>query len=59
LRRPPRERPDDLNRLDDTVQCNDVMFPALQCYLYESAYWTAGAHNCHDIQAEGSSATTG
>jgi uncharacterized protein YcgI (DUF1989 family) len=48
---PPRERPM-VYLLEDTVQCNDVMFPRCSAYLYESAYGMPVHTNCHDIQAE-------
>jgi uncharacterized protein len=48
---PPRERPM-VYLLEDTVQCNDVMFPRCSAYLYESAYGLPVHTNCHDIQAE-------
>jgi uncharacterized protein YcgI (DUF1989 family) len=48
---PPRERPM-VYIMDDTVQCNDVMFPRCSAYLYESVYGLPVHTNCHDIQAE-------
>jgi uncharacterized protein YcgI (DUF1989 family) len=48
---PPRERAM-LLMLEDTVRCNDVMFPRCSAYLYESAYGFHDHTNCHDIQAE-------
>jgi uncharacterized protein YcgI (DUF1989 family) len=48
---PPRERPM-MYLLDDTVECNDVLFPRCSAYLYESAYGLPVHTNCHDIQAE-------
>ncbi|HTP96040.1 MAG TPA: urea carboxylase-associated family protein [Burkholderiales bacterium] len=48
---PPRERPM-VYILDDTVQCNDVLFPRCSAYLYESAYGLPVHTNCHDIQSE-------
>ena len=48
---PPRERAMML-MLEDTVRCNDVMFPRCSAYLYESAYGFHDHTNCHDIQAE-------
>ncbi len=48
---PPRERAMML-MLEDTVRCNDVMFPRCSAYLYESAYGFHKHTNCHDIQAE-------
>src|SRR6195952_1168699 len=48
---PPRERAM-LFMLEDTVRCNDVMFPRCSAYLYESAYGFHDHTNCHDIQAE-------
>lgn len=48
---PPRERAMML-MLEDTVRCNDVLFPRCSAYLYESAYGFAAHTNCHDIQAE-------
>ncbi len=48
---PPREQAMALI-LEDTVRCNDVMFPRCSAYLYETAYGFAAHTNCHDIQAE-------
>ncbi|HEX3139388.1 MAG TPA: urea carboxylase-associated family protein, partial [Rhizobacter sp.] len=48
---PPRERAM-MYLLEDTVRCNDVMFPRCSANLYESAYGFAAHTNCHDIQAE-------
>jgi len=48
---PPRERAM-MYLLEDTAQCNDVMFPRCSAYLYESSYGFAVHTNCHDIQAE-------
>jgi uncharacterized protein len=48
---PPRERAM-MYLLEDTVHCNDVMFPRCSAYLYESAYGLPTHTNCHDIQAE-------
>ena len=48
---PPRERAMML-MLEDTVRCNDVMFPRCSAYLYESAYGFHAHTNCHDIQSE-------
>jgi uncharacterized protein YcgI (DUF1989 family) len=48
---PPRERAM-MYLLEDTAQCNDVMFPRCSAYLYESSYGLAVHTNCHDIQAE-------
>jgi len=48
---PPRERAMML-MLEDTVRCNDVLFPRCSAYLYESAYGFRVHTNCHDIQAE-------
>jgi uncharacterized protein YcgI (DUF1989 family) len=48
---PPRERAM-MFMLEDTVRCNDVMFPRCSAYLYESAYGFHDHTNCHDIQAE-------
>jgi uncharacterized protein YcgI (DUF1989 family) len=48
---PPRERAMML-MLEDTVRCNDVMFPRCSANLYESAYGFHDHTNCHDIQAE-------
>jgi uncharacterized protein YcgI (DUF1989 family) len=48
---PPRERPM-VYILEDTVECNDVMFPRCSAYLYESVYGLPLHTNCHDIQAE-------
>jgi uncharacterized protein len=48
---PPRERAM-MYLLDDTVACNDVMFPRCSANLYESIYGLPVHTNCHDIQAE-------
>ena len=48
---PPRERAL-LYILEDTVGCNDVLFPRCSAYVYESAYGFDAHTNCHDIQAE-------
>ncbi len=48
---PPRERAMMLI-LEDTVRCNDVMFPRCSHNLYESVYGYREHTNCHDIQAE-------
>jgi uncharacterized protein YcgI (DUF1989 family) len=48
---PPRERAM-LLMLEDTVRCNDVLFPRCSAYMYESAYGFKAHTNCHDIQAE-------
>ena len=48
---PPRERAM-MFILEDTVRCNDVMFPRCSANLYESVYGLAVHTNCHDIQAE-------
>ncbi|MGY4827206.1 DUF1989 domain-containing protein [Sphaerotilaceae bacterium SBD11-9] len=48
---PPRERAM-MFLLEDTVRCNDVMFPRCSHNLYESAYGYREHTNCHDIQAE-------
>jgi uncharacterized protein YcgI (DUF1989 family) len=48
---PPRERAMML-MLEDTVRCNDVMFPRCSAFLYESTYGFHDHTNCHDIQAE-------
>ena len=48
---PPRERAM-MYLLEDTVRCNDVMFPRCSANLYESVYGLAVHTNCHDIQAE-------
>lgn len=48
---PPRERAMML-MLEDTVRCNDVLFPRCSAHLYESVYGFRDHTNCHDIQAE-------
>lgn len=48
---PPRERAM-VYILEDTVHCNDVMFPRCSANLYESVYGLPVHTNCHDIQAE-------
>jgi uncharacterized protein YcgI (DUF1989 family) len=48
---PPRERAMMLI-LEDTVRCNDVLFPRCSANVYESLYGFAVHTNCHDIQAE-------
>lgn len=48
---PPRERAM-VYLLEDTAQCNDVLFPRCSAYLYESSYGMPVHTNCHDIQAE-------
>jgi hypothetical protein len=48
---PPRERAM-MFLLEDTVRCNDVMFPRCSANLYESVYGFHDHTNCHDIQAE-------
>ena len=48
---PPRERAM-MYILNDTANCNDVLFSRCSAYLYESAYGFAKHTNCHDIQAE-------
>jgi len=48
---PPRERAI-MYLLEDTANCNDVMFPRCSANLYESLYGFAVHTNCHDIQAE-------
>jgi uncharacterized protein YcgI (DUF1989 family) len=48
---PPRERAM-MFMLEDTVRCNDVMFPRCSANLYESVYGFHDHTNCHDIQAE-------
>jgi hypothetical protein len=48
---PPREQPI-LYILEDTADCNDVLFPRCSAYLYESSYGVAGHTNCDEIQAE-------
>lgn len=48
---PPRERALMLI-LEDTVRCNDVLFPRCSANLYESVYGFGTHTNCHDIQAE-------
>ena len=48
---PPRERPM-MFILNDTVNCNDVLFPRCSAYLYESVYGFHSHTNCHDIQSE-------
>jgi uncharacterized protein YcgI (DUF1989 family) len=48
---PPRERAM-VYILEDTVGCNDVMFPRCSAHLYESIYGLPVHTNCHDIQSE-------
>ncbi|RFA18723.1 DUF1989 domain-containing protein [Subtercola boreus] len=48
---PPRERAM-MYLLEDTVHCNDVVFPRCSANLYESAYGYETHTNCADIQAE-------
>lgn len=48
---PPRERAM-MYILEDTVGCNDVMFPRCSAHLYESVYGLPVHTNCHDIQSE-------
>ncbi len=48
---PPRERAMAFI-LEDTVNCNDVMFPRCSANLYEGVYGLPVHTNCHDIQAE-------
>ena len=48
---PPRERAL-MYFLEDTANCNDVMFPRCSANLYESVYGLPVHTNCHDIQAE-------
>jgi uncharacterized protein YcgI (DUF1989 family) len=48
---PPRERAL-IYMLEDTAQCNDVLFPRCSAHLYESVYGFTAHTNCHDIQAE-------
>jgi uncharacterized protein YcgI (DUF1989 family) len=48
---PPRERPL-VYILEDTANCNDVMFPRCSAALYESVYGLPVHTNCQDIQAE-------
>lgn len=48
---PPRERAM-AYILEDTANCNDVMFPRCSANLYEAVYGLPVHTNCHDIQAE-------
>ncbi|CAN5117850.1 hypothetical protein BH11PSE11_BH11PSE11_23640 [soil metagenome] len=48
---PPRERAL-IYILEDTAQCNDVLFPRCSANLYESVYGYMAHTNCHDIQSE-------
>lgn len=48
---PPRERAL-VYILEDTANCNDVLFPRCSAHLYESVYGFADHTNCHDIQSE-------
>jgi uncharacterized protein YcgI (DUF1989 family) len=48
---PPRERAL-VFILEDTAQCNDVLFPRCSAHLYESIYGFSAHTNCHDIQTE-------
>jgi uncharacterized protein YcgI (DUF1989 family) len=48
---PPRERAL-VYILEDTAQCNDVLFPRCSANLYESVYGFEAHTNCHDIQSE-------
>jgi uncharacterized protein YcgI (DUF1989 family) len=48
---PPRERAL-IYILEDTAQCNDVLFPRCSAHLYESIYGFSAHTNCHDIQTE-------
>jgi uncharacterized protein YcgI (DUF1989 family) len=48
---PPRERAMAFI-LEDSVRCNDVMFPRCSANLYEGVYGLPVHTNCHDIQAE-------
>ena len=48
---PPRERAM-AYILQDSANCNDVMFPRCSANLYESVYGLPVHTNCHDIQAE-------
>lgn len=48
---PPRERAM-AYILEDTANCNDVMFPRCSANLYEGVYGLPVHTNCHDIQAE-------
>lgn len=48
---PPRERAM-MYIQEDTVGCNDVMFPRCSAHLYHSVYGLPVHTNCHDIQAE-------
>jgi uncharacterized protein YcgI (DUF1989 family) len=48
---PPRERAL-VFILEDTANCNDVLFPRCSAHLYESVYGFADHTNCHDIQSE-------
>jgi hypothetical protein len=48
---PPRERAL-VYILEDTANCNDVLFPRCSAHLYESVYGFTDHTNCHDIQTE-------
>jgi uncharacterized protein YcgI (DUF1989 family) len=48
---PPRERAM-VYILEDTVKCNDTMFPRCSANVYESLYGLVLHTNCHDIQSE-------
>ena len=48
---PPRERAM-AYILEDTVKCNDVMFPRCSANVYETLYGLPVHTNCHDIQSE-------
>lgn len=48
---PPRERAL-IYILEDTANCNDLLFPRCSAHLYESIYGLPVHTNCHEIQAE-------
>ena len=48
---PPRERAM-MYILEDTLGCNDVMFPRCSAHMYASLYGLPVHTNCHDIQSE-------
>ena len=48
---PPRERAM-MYILEDTLGCNDLMFPRCSAHMYASLYGLPVHTNCHDIQSE-------
>ena len=48
---PPRERAM-MYILEDTLGCNDMMFPRCSAHMYASLYGLPVHTNCHDIQSE-------